>query len=92
MFRQIIAVVKKEIDGVKRFNEFRKLALEAVSDGLLSPNELRQLKSAIAELNPPENVAKKLRADIFEQLIGAVPYLVRPLDRWGLADSSKGRK
>jgi hypothetical protein len=27
-----------------------------------------------------------------EQLIGAVPYLVRPLDRWGLADSSKGRK
>jgi SPP1 gp7 family putative phage head morphogenesis protein len=30
--------------------------------------------------------------EAIEQLIGAVPYLVRPLDRWGLADSSKGRK
>jgi hypothetical protein len=31
-------------------------------------------------------------AKYIEPLIGAVPYLVRPLDRWGLADSSEGRK
>jgi hypothetical protein len=30
--------------------------------------------------------------ELLEPLIGAVPYLVRPLDRWGLADSSEGRK